>query len=64
MDHRQLQLFLAVADRLNLSQAAEAMGITQPGLSKSMHRLHRALDKANRRRTGRANQIPVSPGAL
>ena len=28
MDHRQLQLFLAVAERLNLSQAAEAMGIT------------------------------------
>ena len=31
MDHRQLQLFRAVADRLNLSQAAEAMNITQPG---------------------------------
>ena len=43
MDHRQLQLFLAVAERLNLSQAAEAMNITQPGLSKSMHRLQQTL---------------------
>ena len=47
MDHRQLQLFLAVAERLNLSQAAEAMNITQPGLSKSMHRLQRTLGRGS-----------------
>jgi len=57
MDHRQLQLFLAVAERLNLSQAAEAMGITQPGLSKSMHRLHRALGTRLYHRRGRGIEL-------
>jgi DNA-binding transcriptional LysR family regulator len=43
VDYRQLQLFTAAAERGNLSQAAEAMGITQPGLSKSLQKLQREL---------------------
>jgi Bacterial regulatory helix-turn-helix protein, lysR family len=43
MDYRQLHLFLTAAERLNLSHAADAMNMTQPGLSKSMHRLQREL---------------------
>jgi DNA-binding transcriptional LysR family regulator len=57
MDCRQLQLFLAVADRLNLSQAAEAMNITQPGLSKSMHRLQRTLAARLYHRRGRGIEL-------
>jgi LysR family transcriptional regulator of abg operon len=64
MDHRQLQLFLAVADRLNLSQAAEAMGITQPGLSKSMHRLHRTLGTRLYHRRGRGIELTEAGRAL
>jgi hypothetical protein len=43
MDYRQLHLFLAAAERLNPSHAAEAMNMTQPGLAKSLHRLRRGL---------------------
>jgi hypothetical protein len=53
MDYRQLQPFLAAAVRLNLSHATEAMSITQPGLSKSMHRLQRELGTKLYHRRGR-----------
>jgi LysR family transcriptional regulator of gallate degradation len=64
MDHRQLQLFLAVAERLNLSQAAEAMNITQPGVSKSMHRLQRALGTQLYYRRGRGIELTEAGRAL
>lgn len=64
MDQRQLQLFLAVAERLNLSQAAEAMNITQPGLSKSMQRLHRALGTPLYHRRGRGVELTEAGRAL
>jgi len=64
MDHRQLQLFLAVAERLNLSHAAEAMNITQPGLSKSMHRLHQALGARLYHRRGRGIELTEAGRAL
>jgi DNA-binding transcriptional LysR family regulator len=64
MEHRQLQLFLAVAERLNLSHAAEAMGITQPGLSKSMHRLHAALGTRLYHRRGRGIELTEAGRAL
>jgi LysR family transcriptional regulator of gallate degradation len=64
MDYRQLQLFLATADRLNLSHAAEAMNITQPGLSKSMHRLQRELGTKLYHRRGRGIELTESGRAL
>ena len=64
MDHRQLQLFLAVAERLNLSQAAEAMNITQPGLSKSMHRLQQTLGARLYHRRGRGVELTEAGRAL
>lgn len=64
MDYRQLLLFLAAADRLNLSQAAEAMSITQPGLSKSMHRLQRELGTRLYYRRGRGIELTESGRAL
>jgi LysR family transcriptional regulator of abg operon len=64
MDYRQLQLFLATAERLNLSHAAEAMNITQPGLSKSMHRLQRELGTRLYQRRGRGVELTESGRAL
>jgi len=43
MEHRQIELFLAMAERLNITDAADASNISQPGLSKSMQRLQREL---------------------
>jgi DNA-binding transcriptional LysR family regulator len=64
MDYRQLQLFLATAERLNLSHAAEAMNITQPGLSKSMHRLQREFGTKLYHRRGRGIELTESGRAL
>jgi LysR family transcriptional regulator, regulator of abg operon len=64
MDYRQLQLFLAAAERLNLSRAAEAMNMTQPGLSKSMHRLQRELGAKLYHRRGRGIELTESGRAL
>lgn len=64
MDYRQLQLFLAIAERLNLSHAAEAMSITQPGLSKSMHRLQRELGTRLYQRRGRGIELTEAGHAL
>jgi len=64
MDYRQLQLFRATAERLNLSHAAEAMNITQPGLSKSMHRLQRELGTRLYQRRGRGIELTESGRAL
>ena len=64
MDYRQLQLFLVAADRLNLSHAAEAMSISQPGLSKSMHRLQRELGTRLYHRRGRGIELTESGRAL
>ncbi len=64
MDYRQLQLFRATAERLNLSHAAEAMNITQPGLSKSMHRLQRELGTRLYHRRGRGIELTESGRAL
>lgn len=64
MDYRQLQLFLAIAERLNLSHAAEAMNITQPGLSKSMERLQRELSTKLYQRRGRGIELTEAGRAL
>ena len=64
MDYRQLHLFLAAADRLNLSHAADAMNMTQPGLSKSMHRLQRELGTKLYHRRGRGIELTEAGRAL
>lgn len=64
MDYRQLQLFLAMAERLNLSHAAEAMSMTQPGLSKSMQRLQLELGTKLYHRRGRGIELTKSGRAL
>ncbi len=64
MDYRQLQLFLATAERLNLSHAAEAMSMTQSGLSKSMHRLQQEMGTRLYHRRGRGIELTESGRAL
>ena len=64
MDYRQLQLFLAAAERLNLSHAAEAMSITQPGLSKAMQRLQSELGTRLYQRRGRGIELTETGRAL
>ena len=64
MDYRQLQLFLVAAERLNLSQAAEAMRITQPGLSKSLHKLQQQLGTTLYTRRGRGIELTEAGRAL
>jgi DNA-binding transcriptional LysR family regulator len=64
MDIAQLRQFVLVADKLNLSHAAEAMNLTQPALSKSMHRLQRELGTSIYVRRGRGIQLTECGEAL
>jgi LysR family transcriptional regulator of gallate degradation len=64
MEQRQIELFLAIAERRNVSEAADAMNITQPGLSKSMHRLQRELGVKLYHRRGRGIELTEAGRAL
>ena len=64
MEHRQVELFLAVADRLNVTEAAEMMGMTQPGLTKSMTRLQQEFGATLYRRRGRGIELTEAGRAL
>src|SRR5262249_41212506 len=64
MDIAQLRQFVLIAERLNLSHAAEAMNLTQPALSKSMHRLQRDLGASLYARRGRGIQLTEGGQAL
>ena len=53
MEIRVLQYFLEVAERENITKAAEALHITQPALSRQLAELEKELDTQlflNRRR--------------
>lgn len=64
VDYRQIQMFIAAAERLNLSQAAEAVGVTQPGLSKSLHKLQTELGIRLFMRRGRGIELTEAGRAL
>ena len=64
MEHRQIELFLAVAERLNITDAADAHNISQPGLSKSMQRLQRELGTRLYQRRGRGIELTEAGQAL
>ena len=43
LSEREVELFLAIAEKRNISRAAESLHITQPALSRSLHRLEASL---------------------
>lgn len=57
MEQRQIELFVAVAERLNITAAAELMSMTQPGLTKSMGRLQQEFGTKLYRRRGRGIEL-------
>ena len=53
MDLRQLEIAVAIIDQGGISRAATALGITQPSVSQSLHKLEAELGVALFRRSGR-----------
>ena len=43
LDSRSLEVFVAVAETANLSSAAQRLGLTQPAVSRVIHRLESQL---------------------
>ncbi|MDK3018383.1 LysR family transcriptional regulator [Pseudodonghicola flavimaris] len=64
MDLQQLRYFLIVADHLNLSHAAESIGISQPALSKAMARLQARTGVRLYARNGRGIALTDAGHAL
>ncbi|MEO1987004.1 MAG: LysR family transcriptional regulator [Martelella sp.] len=64
MDLQQLRYFLAVADSLNISQAAEKLGVSQPALSKTMARLQQRVNVQLYVRKGRGVVLTDAGNAL
>lgn len=57
MDLRQIQHFLALADLLSFSRAAEQLGISQPALSKSIRKLEEDLGGLLLHRDGKDTRL-------
>ncbi|MBX3576132.1 MAG: LysR family transcriptional regulator [Rhizobiaceae bacterium] len=64
MDLGQLRFFVCVAERLNLSHAADVLGVSQPALSSSMGRLQKELGARLYYRRGRGIALTESGHAL
>ena len=63
MDTRQLAAFCAVVDRRSFSQAAEALGVTQPAVSLQVRTLEERLGRRLLDRSGRRVE-PTEAGLL
>lgn len=61
MDVRQIEIFVAIIDRGSLTEAAKALGITQPAVSGALSRLERHVGFSLFRRDGR--QVVPTPEA-
>ncbi|MDO9457526.1 LysR family transcriptional regulator [Nocardioides sp.] len=62
MDLRQLECFVAVADRGGFTRAAEALGVTQPGISAQVARLEREVGEPLFERAGRGGARLTAAG--
>src|SRR5262245_34674220 len=63
MELRDLEYFVAVAEHRPLARAADALGVSQPALSKSIARLESALEVKLFRRTQNGLE-PTAEGTL
>lgn len=57
MELRQLEVVVAIIDQGGISRAASALGITQPSVSQSLHKLEAELGIALFRRSGRTVEL-------
>jgi DNA-binding transcriptional LysR family regulator len=64
MQLHHLRYFIAVADCLNFSRAAENLGISQPALSRQIRDLERELGAPLFNREGRANTLTAAGSAF
>jgi DNA-binding transcriptional LysR family regulator len=61
---RDIEYFSVVAERGNLGRAAEALGLSQPALSKSLRRLETAMQAKLVRRTAKGVELTAAGGML
>jgi DNA-binding transcriptional LysR family regulator len=64
VDPRQLECFIAVAEELNIGRAALRLHMTQPPLTRRIHRLERELDAALFRRCAGGMELTEAGEAL
>ena len=64
MEARDLQYFAVVAEQGNLRRAAEAIGVSQPALSKTLRRLEKAAGTKIVRRTPKGVELTAMGNAL
>jgi DNA-binding transcriptional LysR family regulator len=61
---RDIEYFVAIADHGNLGRAAEALGLSQPGLSKCLRRLERSLQAKLVRKTPKGVELTTVGSAF
>lgn len=64
MDARDLEYFVVVAECGNLSHASERLGLSQPGLSKSLRRLEHSVGTKLVKRTARGVELTAVGSVL
>ena len=64
MELRDIEYFAVIAEHGNLARAAEALGLSQPALSKSLRRLESAVDAKLVKRTPKGVELTHEGAAL
>jgi DNA-binding transcriptional LysR family regulator len=64
MEIRDLGYFAVVAEHGNITRASEALGLSPPAVSKSLHRLEKSIDAKLMERTPKGVELTASGAAL